>query len=328
MAEKEHTSPPQPRNNDDSSVAFRQQAYGIIRRLLVGFVLVSLANGAFAYIFYTPKAYQIDAENQRLSNNFELLQKRIEAAEQQLAEIAYRDANIYRPLFGLESNYQLLCYEDNLFEANQLTRYDYSNLIKQSNEKIDIFARNLYSQSLSLDRIQTLVNDRELLINAIPGIWPIDRTLLKYGGRPYGQRYHPIYKRYMMHHGVDLAGTTGDPIYATADGVVIKSEQGYRTVGYGQMILIDHGFGYETRYGHLSKRLVERGDSIRRGDVIGLMGSTGGSTGPHLHYEVIIRDKTVDPVNFFNRNMSKDEYQQIKDLMVTSSSSSMGIYEY
>ncbi len=321
MSEKEHTTPPQQTNIEEARASLKLRTYDIIRRLLVGFIIVSIAGGAFSYIFYTPKAYSIEMQSRELAQKFQLLQERIQTAELQLSEIAERNNNVYRPLFGLDTIGSYISIKERLDEYNPLiqsTSDKYGTIIAKTNEAINIFAYNLYNQSTSLDQIQTMAKDNATLMNSIPAVWPIDRTLLKWGGRPYGMLMHPIYKRYIMHNGVDLPGTTGDPIYATADGVVTRSEQGYRTTGYGQMIKIDHGFGYQTLFGHMSKRYVFKGDSVRRGDVIGLMGSTGGSTGPHLHYEVIINNKTADPVSFFKRTMSKEEYQQIQEKMTAT----------
>ncbi len=320
MSEKEHSNTSQQSNMKESNISFKMRAYGIIRHLLVGFIIASVANGAFSYIFYTPKAYSIEVKNRQLIQKFQLLQERIEAAELHLAEISHRDNYIYRPLFSLDTVRPPLTATNIKVQDNHNSLLaDLDNaVIRESNNAMSIMANNLYNQSISFDELQALAKDKEKLANAIPAVWPIDRTLLKSGGRGFGMKMHPIYKRYIMHKGVDLPGTTGDPIYATADGVVKKSEQGYRTKGYGQTITIDHGFGYQTLYGHMSKRYAFVGDSIKRGDVIGLMGSTGGSTGPHLHYEVIIRGESVDPVNFFNRSMSKEEYQQLKEQMAAS----------
>jgi murein DD-endopeptidase MepM/ murein hydrolase activator NlpD len=118
-----------------------------------------------------------------------------------------------------------------------------------------------------------------------------------------------------MHKGVDMSTDYGVPVYATGDGVVEKVEQGRRRRGYGRQILINHKFGYKTRYAHLLKMFVKPGEKVQRGQLIGEVGSTGGSTGPHLHYEVIYRNRQVNPVNYFNRNMTSDEYRQLMENM-------------
>ena len=148
---------------------------------------------------------------------------------------------------------------------------------------------------------------------AIPAIWPIDRTRLKAFYAFGVRKKHPILKIRTMHKGVDMSTDYGVPVYATGDGVVEKVDMGKRRRGYGRQILIDHKFGYKTRYAHLQKMFVKPGEKVQRGQLIGEVGSTGGSTGPHLHYEVIYRSRNVNPVNYFNRNMTSDEYRQLME---------------
>ncbi len=126
-------------------------------------------------------------------------------------------------------------------------------------------------------------------------------------------RFHPIYHRNIFHKGVDLGADTGTAIFATGDGVVEKSAKGSSYQGYGQEVLIDHKFSYKTRYGHLSKRYVQKGDTVKRGQIIGEVGSTGGSIAPHLHYEVIYKGHAVNPINYFDRNMTNEEYIELME---------------
>ncbi len=290
------------------------RSYRVIRSVLVGFILISVGNGLFSYIFYTPKAHRIVVENLEMVARYRLLEDKIAAAQNRLNIIAYRDNSVYRPLFGLDTlplNVHSTPYPSSMYEW--LGDDPYTLQMQSAWERMDALAVQSYQQSRSLDELQTLAKESEELSAAIPAVWPIDRTTLKWGIGAFGMRKHPIYKRMIMHKGIDLPCDTGNPIYATADGVVERCEQGHRRVGYGQMVLLKHKFGYQTRYAHMSKRLVTKGDTVRRGDIIGLIGSTGGSTGPHLHYEVIVRGEVVNPLNFFNRNMSKEEYQRLME---------------
>lgn len=314
MSEKETITSNNSLSNEENNTPLRSASYGVIRTLLVGFMAVSIINAMFSYIFYTPKAHRINLENNELVAQYQLLESQIANAEERIAEIAYRDNHIYRTLFGVDT-LPLLSKRTPYPEAyyEELDGDPYSPILISAWRKIDMLSKGIYEQSLSLDELQRLAKNKEELAGAIPAVWPIDRSALKARISAFGMRQHPIYKRYIMHKGVDLACDTGTPIYATADGVVQSSEQGYRRSGYGQMILLKHDFGYQTRYGHMSKRLVNRGDTVRRGEVIGLVGSTGGSTGPHLHYEVISRGQVVNPLNFFNRNMTRDEYKQLME---------------
>jgi murein DD-endopeptidase MepM/ murein hydrolase activator NlpD len=181
--------------------------------------------------------------------------------------------------------------------------------------QLDAATRLAYATSLSLDDVQVLAKNKEQMALATPAIWPIDRTALKAFYAFGVRKVHPILKRRTMHKGVDMSANYGVPVYATGDGVVEKVSNGQRRRGYGRQILIDHDFGYKTRYAHLQKILVKPGEKVQRGQLIGEVGSSGGSTGPHLHYEVIYRGRHVNPVNYFNRNMTGDEYRQLMENM-------------
>ena len=145
----------------------------------------------------------------------------------------------------------------------------------------------------------------------MPAIWPIDRSKLRNKIGAFGYRNHPVLRRWKFHSGVDMPGRVGDPIYATGDGVVEYVERSRARYGYGTQILIDHGYGYKTRYAHLNKLLVEKGDTITRGQLIAEMGNTGISTAPHLHYEVIYNRTHVNPINYFDQNMSAEAYKSL-----------------
>ncbi len=314
MVEKESSNMLQQIRERLTQAPVRLRSYHVIRTLLIGFIFVSVSSALFSYIFYTPKAHRIYLDNMELVSRYNLLENKIEAAHDRLAAIAYRDNNVYRPLFALDTlplNSTTQPYPNSTYEW--LEGDTYTPQMRSAWEKMDILAKDIYRQSLSLDELQLLAKDREFFSASIPAVWPIDRTTLKYGVGAFGMRTHPIYKRRAMHKGIDLPCDTGNPIYATADGIVERSEQGLRRSGYGQMVLLQHKFGYQTRYAHMSERLVAQGDTVRRGDVIGLIGSTGASTGPHLHYEVIVRGEVVNPLNFFNRDMSKEEYQRLME---------------
>ncbi len=284
------------------------RTYRLVRTILVSFIVISVINVTYSYIFYTPKAKLIDEDNIEMATRYELLYQRVEVLRARLESVSRRDNENYRSIFGLETlDVDRAPYPQSNYES--LEGDPYSSLMIEAWGEVDILAKEIYQQSLSLDEIQLLTKDKEAFAAAIPAVWPIDRTTLKWGIGAFGMRFHPIYKRYIMHNGIDLACDKGSPIFATADGVVERSLQGFRRSGYGQELLINHGFGYKTRYAHLEERLVNKGDSVRRGDLIGLVGSTGGSTGPHLHYEVIVNGKAVNPLSYFNRDMSKEEYQ-------------------
>ena len=294
----------------------RRNLYNILRQVLIGFVVMSLVNMAISYLFYTPKMHLIAAENREVVLKYTILQDRIVSLQSKIDEIKHRDQLVYRPLFSsdtlaLQGVYNP--YPNSKYE--HLEGDEYSELMRSTWLALDATTRQTYAVSRSLDEVQTLAKDKEKMALAIPAIWPIDRTKLK-AFYAFGMREkHPILKIRTMHKGVDMATNYGVPVYATGDGVVEKVDQGKRRRGYGRQILINHKFGYKSRYAHLQKMFVKVGDKVQRGQLIGEVGSTGGSTGPHLHYEVLYLGRQVNPVNYFNRNMTSDEYRQLMENM-------------
>lgn len=290
--------------------------YPLLRKLLVGFIVISLLNLVISYFLYTPKIFSIDNENRELVIKYNILQDRIRSLESKIDDIHHRDISVYRSLFSVDT----LAIEG-IYTPYAESKYatlqgdEYSTLMTDSWKSIDNLARKAYATTLSLDQLQILAKNKERMSFAIPAIWPIDRTQLEWF-YSFGMRArHPIYKTRKMHKGVDLSCKRGVPVYATGDAIVELTDNGLRRKGYGKQVLLNHEFGYKTRYAHLNKILVKSGERVVRGQIIGEVGSTGGSTGPHLHYEVIYMGRNVNPVNYFNRNMSSDEYRQLMENM-------------
>lgn len=311
MRKKEYKFNPETLTYEPVERPIRLRRYLLIRRGLLFFIIAAIINLAYTSTYYTPKLDRLEAEGQLLAGNINSLSQRIASLEVRLGELYQRDNNVYRLLFGA----------DTLSIEGIHTPYDESLYAELSNEyggvsieaqkKLDRQTRLLYRQSLSLDELQVLSKNKEKMAAAIPAIWPINKKDLKGPIGAYGRRLHPIYKRYIKHKGLDFGADKGDPVYATGNGVVVSTSKGERRRGYGQQILIDHGFGYKTRYAHLNERLVTKGQEVKRGEIIGYVGSTGGSTGPHLHYEVIYMGVDVDPINYFRRDMSDAEFEHI-----------------
>ncbi len=277
-----------------------------MRRILIWFIAASLVNFVFSYFFYTPKMYFIDRKNREMVMKYEILQARIAAATRKIEEIKHRDQMVYRPLFG----------QDTLSIAGVYTPYSdskyahltadrvYSPLTVAAWQNVDALGRMIYLESVSMDELQTLSLDKERLAVSVPAVWPIDRT--KWNGNIsfFGMRSHPILGYARMHNGFDLSAPRGTEVYATANGTVEESQS---RGGYGRQILIDHDFGYKTRYAHLSESFVKPGQEVVRGEIIGLVGSTGLSQSPHLHYEVIYRGVHRNPLNYFSLDTKADE---------------------
>jgi murein DD-endopeptidase MepM/ murein hydrolase activator NlpD len=289
-----------------------EERYRVLRQALVGIVAISLLSIATSYLFYSPKMHIIAVENRELVLKYEILQDRIASMQSKLQEIRHRDQNVYRMLFSSDTLSLpgiFTPYPDSKYA--ELADDYYSDLMTATWLEIDAATRLAYATSLSLDQLQTLAKDKEQLSLAIPAIWPIDRTKLK-AFYSFGFRNsHPIYGTRAMHKGVDLSANYGTPVFATGDGIVEKVDNGQADFGYGKQILIDHKFAYKSRYAHLQRIFVEQGQKVKRGQLIGEVGSTGGSTGPHLHYEVIYLNQPVNPINYFNLDLTPEAYQEL-----------------
>ncbi len=313
MRQKESIEQKKGAGIEQYAVTMRLRTYTLLRKILIGFILISIVNFIFSQFFHTPKSYAILRSNRELVLKYELLNDKIRVAQRRLDEIRHRDNHVYRALFSSDSvNITAEPYPASKYA--HLSEDEYSTLMTSTWQAMDALAQQIYLESVSLDELQILAKNKENLSSAIPAIWPIDRLQLK-ALYSFGMRYHPIYKRYRFHKGVDMACSKGVPVYASGDAIVENTDIGRRRVGYGKQVLLNHEFGYKTRYAHLNEILVEKGQKVKRGQLIGTVGNTGGSTGPHLHYEVIYMGKEVNPVNYFNKNMTRDEYRRLIEEM-------------
>lgn len=323
MTQKRHTFDPQTLTHEAQTLTrevvkapFRLRTYRLIRKILLGFILVSIANVLFSYFFYTPKMYRIVRENRDMVIKYRILQDRIRTAQRKVDEIKHRDNYVYRSLFSTDT-----LSVDGVYTPYSDAKYapladdNYASLMVGTWQQLDALARMLYLESVSFDELQILSRNKEQLSSAIPAIWPIDRAALhnNHIGAFNPRRLHPIYHRIIAHTGIDLGIDRGTPIYATGDAVVESTDRGQARRGYGKQVLLNHEFGYKTRYAHLSKILVKPGDKVTRGQIIAESGNTGGSTAPHLHYEVIHKGTPVNPINYFNRNMTSEEYNKLME---------------
>ncbi len=312
MSGKKYRFNPETLMYEEVREPLRLRAYRLLRKGLVVLIVVCIVNLLFSFVFHTPKMDRIARENSELLMRYDILDKRIREAAERLDILHQRDIGVYRPLFGADSldiAGIYLPYPDSVY--TYLNESPYGDRIETSWRALDQVTRRTYLQSRSLDQLQMFATDKEYMATAIPAIWPIDKRNLRNRIGSYGGRMHPIYKRYIKHEGIDLPAKTGDPVYATGNGIVQSTDIGFRNRGYGRQILIDHGFGYKTRYAHLSQIDVEPGQRVTRGEQIGRVGNTGGSIGSHLHYEVIYMGHTVDPINYFRRDMSAAEFERI-----------------
>jgi murein DD-endopeptidase MepM/ murein hydrolase activator NlpD len=284
------------------------------------FLSASALFGFFSYVIAanyidSPKEKALIRENENLKLNFTYLSKRVNLAEQVMQNIADRDENIYRVHFEANpvSEAQRKAGFGGVNRYRILEGSENSELIIASTKQIDKLTKEIEVQSRSLDEIETLAKEKIKLLEAIPAIQPVQNKDLKRVASGYGMRMHPIHKRRKMHNGMDFTAKTGTPIYATGNGKVLKAS---RASGFGKVVYIDHGFGYVTKYGHMSKFNTKKGRYVKRGDIIGYVGNTGISSGPHLHYEVHKNGKPINPVNFYHGDLTPEEY----DIMLEKAS--------
>jgi len=224
-----------------------------------------------------------------------------------------RDDHIYRVIFEAEpvpSTVRMAAF-GGADRYSHLEGLNNSEMIVSTTQRVDRIARQLYVQSNSFDEVFEMAINKADMLASIPAIVPIARATDRLVSG-FGYRIHPIFKKLRMHTGVDFAAPVGTPIYSTGNGVVIRAERDYS--GYGLMVEIDHGFGYRTLYAHMSQISVRRGQRVSRGEVLGLVGNTGLSAGPHLHYEVIRNGRKVNPVHYFFNDLTPEEFEHIYEV--------------
>ena len=308
---------------DSENLAYRKIKTRKRRKLgvIILFLLASALFGFLSFIlllntpyFETPKDRLQAREIENLRLNYALLNKKMDQVNGVIEAIEDRDNNLYRVYFNKSA------IPDSIRKAGfpgknryqLLEGYHNSQLVINTTKSIDALSKELAIQSKSLDVILKLAEAKSDFLSAIPAIQPVRNENLKQMASGFGYRTDPFTKARKMHEGMDFTAKTGTPIYATGDGVVAKADN--TASGYGNHIVIRHGFGYETLYAHLSKYKAQAGQRIKRGDVIGYVGSTGRSEAPHLHYEVLKDKKVVNPLNFYYGNISAVEYVVIAQL--------------
>lgn len=281
---------------------------------LLSFLGIVLSGFLFFVIFInlpyveTPKEKSLERELANMEFQFDLLNKKMEQAEDVLAEVADRDNNLYRVYF--EANpipeTQRKAGFGGINRYKDLEGFDNSKLIVSSSKRLDILTKQIVVQSRSLDEVAKLAEEKEKLLVAIPAIQPVRNEDLTRMASGYGFRTDPFTKARKMHFGMDFTAPRGTPVYASGDGRVTRADN--NSSGYGNHIRIDHGFGYQSLYGHLYKYNVRQGQKVKRGDLIGFVGSTGRSEAPHLHYEIFKDNERINPINFYYGNLSPDEF--------------------
>lgn len=287
-----------------------QRILGIARRMFYGMGFAIVCFLAFYLLLGTPSENALRIENSQLQAQYNVLSHQLDEALEVLTDLQQRDDNLYRVILQADpiSPYIRQAGYGGTNRYEHLEEMANADMIIETTQKIDLLKRQLYIQSKSYDEIVALCKQNDQRLQCIPAIQPVANKDLKYTASGYGRRIDPIYKTVKFHHGMDFSANTGTPVYATGNGTVTSS--GWES-GYGLTIEIDHGFGYRTRYAHLSKTQVRRGQKVKRGETIGMVGSTGKSTGPHLHYEVVNKGVKVNPINYYFMDLTEEEYDRM-----------------
>ncbi len=287
----------------------------LLRILRVAGLSVLIGTGVYLMIFYAldaPTEKNLRKENALLKSQYNILNRRLDNSLKVMANIQNRDDNFYRVMMQMDPvGYgQRLAGLDNEKRYRELQNIPDAGLVKLLTQRLDLFERQLYAQSLSFDQLRATASKQKDKLAHIPSVIPINiKDFTMSSG--YGVRRDPIYGSSKFHTGLDFAAKTGTPVFATADGKVTEAG---RQSGYGNCIDISHGYHYVTRYAHLSEVLVKVGQEVKRGEMIGKVGSTGKSTGSHLHYEVRFKDEPQNPVNYYFMDLTPEEYAEMVQL--------------
>ncbi len=284
------------------------RVFGFISAAVVTAIIIV----AIAFRFLdSPKEKQMRQDIVTMQERYKLMQRQMEQMSQQLAELEEKDNEIYRSIFEsaplpdsirVGKKYSAIDWEQYRFRNT-------AELLAEIDLVVYALKHRIAVQRASFDTIERMVQSKEKMLASIPAIQPIYNKNLEHVASGFGYRIDPIYKTPKMHTGLDFAAAMGTPIYATADGVV--SVAAFDDGGYGNHVILNHGYGYETLYGHMVRIKVRRGARVKRGEVLGWVGSTGKSTGPHLHYEVIRNKHKIDPVHFFFHDLAPADYERM-----------------
>ncbi|MBK6484224.1 MAG: peptidoglycan DD-metalloendopeptidase family protein [Chitinophagaceae bacterium] len=283
---------------------------------ILGFISAALVFAfIIVYLAYTyldsPKEKALRRELTEMQLEYDLLNKKLDQMSSVVADLEERDDNIYRVIFEAEPIPSSIrqAGSGGINKYRELMSFDNGQLMASTAAKMDQMRRQLYIQSKSYDEISVMIKKKAEVLASIPAIQPISNKQLSHIASGFGMRIDPIYKIPKMHEGLDFTAPTGTPIHATGNGTISVVEYGDR--GYGNHVIINHMVGYQTHYAHMSRIIVREGQVVKRGDVIGHVGSTGKSTAPHCHYEVIRNGVKLDPVNFFFNDLTPAEYEEM-----------------
>jgi murein DD-endopeptidase MepM/ murein hydrolase activator NlpD len=282
--------------------------FGFVAAAFVTAALISYV--AFQFIG-SPKERILQNQNRALKENYNELEEELEALQQQMRELEKRDNDVYRAIFEanpVPDSARAKAIE-NQQEIAAVERIKDNQLVSSIVATLNNISNRMQAQKKSYDEVDELVKNKEKLLSHTPAIQPVSNKDLNRIASGFGSRIDPVYKTVKFHYGLDFSAPQGTPIYATADGTVTTA--GNTGNGYGNYVIINHGYGYETLYGHMVRVKARNGQAVKRGEVIGWVGSTGKSTGPHLHYEVHKNGQKLDPIYFFYNDLSPEQFDLI-----------------
>ena len=292
----------------------------------LGFVAASLVTAliivsiAFQYLD-SPKEKMLRLQYEKATENYELISDEVTKLRRQMASLEKRDNEIYRSIFEASPipDSARVKEMEKIKEIQLVQAMDAGDLYADIVKTINVLSKQMAFQNKSYDDIEGFIKDKEVLLACTPAIQPVNNKDLNRIASGFGYRVDPVYKTVKMHQGLDFAAPQGTPIYATANGTVKLA--GNTGNGYGNHVVINHGYGYETLYGHMFKVKANAGQRIKRGEIKGYVGSTGKSTGPHLHYEVHKNDKRIDPAYFFFNDLTPEQYDRLLKMAAASNQS-------
>jgi murein DD-endopeptidase MepM/ murein hydrolase activator NlpD len=294
------------------------RVFGFIAAALVTAAIISLL--AFRFIG-SPNEKLLRAENERMKDRYRELTKETKKIEQQMKELEDRDNEVYRSIFEATPIPDSARLND-LEKEQQIAKVEgmeQNDLINSIVTTLNNMQSRINAQKASYKDLGGMVKDKEKLLAATPAIQPVSNADLKRIASGFGYRIDPVYKTVKLHPGLDFAAPAGTPIYATANGTVEFA--GNRGDGYGNNVIINNGYGYKTLFGHMFKIKARAGQRVNRGEVIGWVGSTGKSTGPHCHYEVIKNGNKIDPIYFFYNDLTPEQFDRLLKLAAASNQS-------
>ena len=299
---------------DKIRLGLRQTFLRLFGYFVASVILAGIYGFIFMFIFDSPQEKVLKREIAQLTLQYELMNREMENVEKVLVHLQETDDNLYRTIFETEplpSSYS----NGGIGGVNryqELEGFSNSELVVETARRLDRIRKKIYVQSESFDELIAYAKEKEEMLSSIPAIQPISNKDLKRTASGFGYRIHPIYKISKFHSGMDFTAPTGTDVFATGNGVIREVKSARRELG--NHIIIDHGFGFQTVYAHLDGFNVRVGQKVKRGDVIGFVGSTGLSTAPHLHYEVLVNGSHTDPAMYYFNDLTPEEYERMLEI--------------